>query len=414
MPSKRKLWLILIGLGLAGLLIAAYQGWQYASRAETRLYALDAETGRVQWSTSLGTHNWVSQPVVSDGRVFVDTIPEKSHARALAAFDAATGRPVWTYTPDPTQPVRQIPSPSAAPLANAGVVIDDLSEETFGLFEAATGALRQSFTPASLPAHCQPAALAANRLAVLVRQDDYTHLSLQVFDLQTSALLWQTAIEADIYTDQQPLVIGAGRVFVNNRHQVDAFDLESGQLQFSLAVTPHQLQRGDTQIYVTDYRQLSAFETATGALRWTFSPPPDPPTDFSHLLDGLQADGQTVYISNLNRESRQAWLFALDAADGRERWRQLLADYSSGLLDPSTAFFTLQPAVAAQTVFVINDLQDAPALTALAAADGKELWRFPLYTWTGRSPATDGTRVFLVDRAPRWRNWLSTLNLASS
>jgi outer membrane protein assembly factor BamB len=109
MRLKRNPWLLLLGIGT--LLALIYFGWQFTTQNEVCLFALDAETGRVKWSTSVDT-KWAFTPGAGNGRVFAYAlvpIPKKNgdHSEKntvkLCAFDATTGRQTWEYLVDPKQ-----------------------------------------------------------------------------------------------------------------------------------------------------------------------------------------------------------------------------------------------------------------------------------------------------------------------
>ena len=142
-----------------------------------------------------------------------------------------------------------------------------------------------------------------------------------------------------------------------------------------------------------------AYDVTTGAPGWTFEPPR------RHGLWGLEADAQTVYVLREERDAHQVWLVALDPADGQVRWQKVIRNNSY-------YNYRSRPAVGLESVFVFSTLDHQETLVAFAAADGTEQWRFPLQSSYGDySPVYDGGRVFVRDRAPRWRNWLTALNL---
>lgn len=84
---------------------AAYVG----SSDAARLFAFDAASGRRLWSLDVGGWAW-GRPAVTEKRVFIGAIGAQKytsdHHGAALAVDRATGRPAWRYPADP---------PSAAP-----------------------------------------------------------------------------------------------------------------------------------------------------------------------------------------------------------------------------------------------------------------------------------------------------------
>ena len=82
---------------------AVADGTVYVGSNDTKVYALDAATGRPRWAYTTGayiengsfetTTHAVSGPAVAGGTVYVG-----SYNHNMYALDAATGRPRWTYT----------------------------------------------------------------------------------------------------------------------------------------------------------------------------------------------------------------------------------------------------------------------------------------------------------------------------
>ncbi|MFJ6439961.1 PQQ-binding-like beta-propeller repeat protein [Streptomyces sp. NPDC091649] len=101
----------------------------------------------------------------------------------------------------------------------------------------------------------------------------------------------------------------------------------------------------------------SGGKVASGTLRWSVP-------EFNAPSPASVADG-TVYMGHWGgSSSEEASLRALDASNGRQRWRVTMPDQASGA----------SPVFAGGTVFMAGD----GGLQALDAADGSRRWSFPL------------------------------------
>ena len=82
------------GVGVGG-------GRVYSVTPNALLLALDQRTGRLQWKTSVGNPEFLSEsaaPIYFDGRVFVGSAGSESGARGFeAAYNAKTGKQIWRH-----------------------------------------------------------------------------------------------------------------------------------------------------------------------------------------------------------------------------------------------------------------------------------------------------------------------------
>lgn len=293
MFMKRNRWMIVL-LGLGALLGLVFLAWQFTTQFETRLFALDVETGHVKWSRSVRT-DWTFTPASGNGRVF---------AYALVPLTAQE--------------------------------------------REASGTQRK------------------------------------------------------------------------NTVKLCAFDLQSGAFQFSIQAKSRQLQAAGDTLYINAETSLLAVDAATGVPRWIFSVPA---SDRRPFLFGLQTVGQDTYIIHFFQgqdDGFNAWLLALNAADGHELWqRQLAQELAISRSDIRDQFFDTLPATNQDAFFAhLEDENQNSAVRAFSAVDGSELWHFPLYQRgifdVMASPTTQDKLVFVTDWAPRWRNWLKSLNLGQN
>ncbi|HEX3029594.1 MAG TPA: LysM peptidoglycan-binding domain-containing protein [Clostridia bacterium] len=76
--------------------------WNDTSNPLLQLYSLDPTAGRIQWIAGLGSYAVPSShlPIYSDGKVYLDYEPLGSNnvrQYIIGAFDALTGKRIWTY-----------------------------------------------------------------------------------------------------------------------------------------------------------------------------------------------------------------------------------------------------------------------------------------------------------------------------
>jgi outer membrane protein assembly factor BamB len=431
MFMKRNRWMIVL-LGLGALLGLAFLAWQFATQFETRIFALDAQTGRVKWSTPVRT-SWTFTPSAGNGRVFAYAqVPLTAQEREssgtsrkntikLCAFDASTGRQQWEYVFDQkqfefdSQAIIQDP-----PLVSGNWVVAGLNEKNLAIFDAKSGSLLWYTSNAVSPAKTRAFTIAGDHLIIISQDGSGEKLNLQALDAQSGASVWKTELANveydDIFLDRPAIVANDQLVFVNAHQTVDAFDLQTGTFQFSVPAKSHQLQAVGDALYINTETSLLAVDAPTGALRWTFSVPA---SDRQPFLFGLQTVGQVTYIIHFFQgqdNGFSAWLLALDAVDGHELWRQQLGQ-AKNRTDILDQFFDTLPATNQETFFAhLEDENRNSAVKAFSAVDGRELWRFPLYHRdvfdVMASPTTQDKLVFVTDWAPRWRNWLTSFNLA--
>src|SRR5882757_1390975 len=82
--------------------VAAYEGMLYMGTLDAKLVALDAKTGKVAWEVQIADpekgYSETMAPTVVDGKVLIGTNGGEYGIRGfLKAFDAKTGKLVWTF-----------------------------------------------------------------------------------------------------------------------------------------------------------------------------------------------------------------------------------------------------------------------------------------------------------------------------
>jgi outer membrane protein assembly factor BamB len=181
----------------------------YVAGSEGELYALDASTGTVRWSTPPESSIFNQAPTVAGGRVF--EIRTRSH---LTAYDARTGEQLW----------EQRYATSASLSAADGKLFARL--DAMYALDQATGDV---IWTAPLDTISAGAPAVANGL-LFVPQGS----GLKAFDLETGALVW-TAPAFSIWSP----AVANGVVYASNLNgEWDAFDARDGTQLWSVITVP--------------------------------------------------------------------------------------------------------------------------------------------------------------------------------
>jgi outer membrane protein assembly factor BamB len=292
----------------------------------------------VQWRV-LTEGDVIGSPTVLGQTVYVG-----SGDGRMYALDRATGTRTWVF--DAGNPI-----PSSAAVGG-GAVYFGTRDGAFFAVDAASGKQRWKFATGALMA-------------------------------------WPWGHESgDVYTSSPAFVDGTvffgagdGRVYA-----VDAatgkekwHGQTGGRVRTSPAVDATQVYAGsgDGRVY--------AFDRATGAQKWKFE------TEGVKLFSGdFGYDRRTVQSSPAVANgtvfigARDGWIYAIDAATGKERWR----------FDHKISWINTSPAVVDGVVYAGSS--DAQFVQALDAASGKELWRTTTGT-TWSSPAVAGDVIYVGD-----------------
>jgi outer membrane protein assembly factor BamB len=269
--------------------------------------------------------------------------------------------------------------------------------------DAATGNLRWmvpqewSFLPYLAPAVAASGERVGTLTYTSASTDTYT---LQALDKQTGTVLWQTGVPSfpDELREGSVLVANEEYLFLNGAGAVSAYDFETGDLEYTVlsGASTDQILLTDDALYGVE-SHIAAFDPATGTERWSYQPELEQNAYIQRVVVGAT----TVYALVLSQD-RGGRLLAVDSSIGQALWEQPLAPYLMAVL-------MQRPAVGTDAVFALGMEGEATRLLALSQTDGTPRWHFPMND-ISHSPATDGTRAFVTDIAPRWRNWLAHLN----
>jgi outer membrane protein assembly factor BamB len=202
---------------------------------------------------------------------------------------------------------------------------------------------------------------------------------------------WRFRMSNDVWGTP---VVSHGLLYVTS-FEVHALDVASGRRQFKTREVAWTMALADGRIHASDGPSLFALDAADGAERWR--------TAVDGWVYAVRSDAGTV-VTATRGGGVQAW----DAGSGALRWERSggQAEYES----PDSG-----PAVAGGAVYY----QGGGQLHAVDVRTGAELWSYPLgdpgtagavptrpVVADGRVHLTSGTRVLALDErtgAERWR-----------
>ncbi|WP_323677505.1 PQQ-binding-like beta-propeller repeat protein [Halorubellus sp. PRR65] len=228
----------------------------------------------------------------------------------------------------------------------------------------------------------------------------YTGFDLTAVDAASGESLFET------YTGRTTPAVGDGVAFVGNDDALVAVETDGGDTAWEVAVegtvTAPTLADGSVYVGAVDEYEdgftvgVHAFDADDGSRRWLTE------TDVG-VERPVACDGDRVLAALGGRT-----LVALDAGDGRERWR----------VDGVSRFSA--PTLVDDTVYIVGDGDRENALLALDATDGSVQWSFALGGDGHVSPAVTEDRVYVgttedqamyaVDRADGTRWWRASID----
>ncbi len=228
-------------------------GVVYVSSSDGKMYAFDANTGRVLWTTPTGSYYLGSAPTVANGKVYIG-----SFDHMLYAFDARTGATLWSA---PTG--GRIGS---SPTLVNGVIYIGSDDGKLYAFNASKGA-NFWIVPTGGAIRSSPAVFNG---VVYVGSDDHV---LYAIKAATGATLWTVRTEGRIRSS--PAVVN-GIVYVGSEdHKLYAVKADTGVILWtastgdSIFSSPAVAQN---VVYVgSNDGKLYAFNATGGTLLWTAS-----------------------------------------------------------------------------------------------------------------------------------------------
>ncbi|MFI9049348.1 PQQ-binding-like beta-propeller repeat protein [Streptomyces sp. NPDC053427] len=189
---------------------------------------------------------------------------------------------------------------------------------------------------------------------------------VQAWEAANGELLWETGgLQTDFETDETGPVVHDGTVFVWADARLKALEARTGAERWSYpvgdtascgGVPMRLLPAPDGVVYVVAGARVMALDIARGDVRWHFEAPAvfvSPPA----FAPGPAVTGGGVYLADY-----LGTVYALDAADGRDRWRIA-----------TEARQSTEPVLVAHGAV---HLGSGKALYTLDAVTGTPRWRF--------------------------------------
>src|SRR5512145_1710851 len=420
---RRQIAALLIGLLAIGAAL-----FIVGTPSELRLVALNADNGRVRWAGKLGSRpDALGAPVARNGRVFIsmeiktsksDLYP--SRLWKLVALDTDQGKKLWEFIPDEERfgPLAVTMNRMYVPVATDDSVyvsiIAGRGKTWLAALDADSGSIRWAveglwfppgdfgaFTDLLLEPVRYPMLFADNRRVYALFSDHSepeAPIQLVALDTQTGSAVWQAALAttAENLSGTTPVIIANDQsVIVMVGEQAERYAAEDGKLQ---APTPGGfVSFSGATLYTNSGEVLTATNALTGEQSWAHSWSKD---ILACVL--FNADLQSVYAACLGQsetDGQGSTLIALNAQSGAERWRRPIAEN----------FFTTlaqSPLIGSDKVFIVGGPLSGEIVMALSQADGAQRWTYLIRDGINLV-AVDGKQVYVVDQAPRWRNWLA-------
>lgn len=293
---------------------------------EPRLAALDSASGSEVWSEPFPGERWLTTPAIDEETVYLG-----SYGGTVYALDRYTRAEQWTYD---TGDVLW-----ASPTIADGTVYVGGRDRRVHALDAASGERRWAV---DTEWEVSAGTAVADGIVYVADGDD------NVYALAADSGEERWRFEGSNYIEGAPTV-------------------------------------ADGTVYVGKDR-VHALDAATGKQRWAFESPNLFSTSPAVAGDTVYA-ATTLWPSDIRETGVSPALYAIDTADGSERWS----------LETDAEVFSA-PVVAGGTVYLGAD---DGTVRAVAAADGRERWRFEADTGVAAAPAADDRMVYVASRSGR-------------
>lgn len=244
--------------------------------ATTKLYAINATTGVIEWEQELGDTVCNSSPKVLDNKVIIGNWGGKQYN----AFNATTGSPLWNFTVNGTWSYAQ---GTASYFGGKEVFLTSWAwgapSSLYSVW-VENGTLRWQFDTDRKHSLCGSPTIAGNIVYVASYNFDTTGRSGYIYaiNIRNGTLRWKMAIQE---TDATPTV-AYGMVFVSggyDEHEVIAFNATSGDELWnktdvgywtnSVVVANNTVYAGVPGNGYFDYKGLYALNATNGETIWT-------------------------------------------------------------------------------------------------------------------------------------------------
>lgn len=441
-PNKGIVLLSFLSLGILGF------GWLYLSQAVTSLVTVDAQSGKVLWSTPFDDVAPIRRIITRKGQVYILAAsrkgicgnwcifppPDVPGITEVTAFDAVSGKQLWrvrTRSNNLDWADIQVTENSVLLKTDQLTALDPTSGRT----QWSVPLPPNSPSPYEGAPSFNPNLVVSGDRVALLRVSEMP-------DQRTSRALvetWQktTGKQHQAFTPTSPSVVGLDEASLaatddtillflpGQTPKIFGYAPETGKLKFSITTLVRQgysiqdfyrnlLFSGST-IYQYIYNgpnqgkpviSVEAYDANTGKLRWQMPISDSRCVDFGAVPGGFYFSCyspfsfSTAYLKFLDENTgQQQWMKRFP----EEKWLSLTSNYNSY---PSLTRFhgynvTLDAIVASVQTRVDAERQST-RLVVFAKTDGREVWsgdldKISLY-------GADGDRVFLRTEVPRLSN----------
>jgi hypothetical protein len=444
MPSRfrshrRIIFLSFLSLGVLGL------GWLYLNQAVISLVTVDAQSGKVLWSTPFDDVAPIRRILTRKGQVYILAAtrkeicgnwcifppPDVPGITRVTAFDAVSGKQLWQFKADSNN------------LDWADIQVTEnsvlLKTDKLTALDSTSGQIQWSVPlPPNSPSPYEEAPSFNPNLVVSGDRVALLRVS-EMPDKRTSRALvetWQktTGKQHQAFTPTSPSVIGLNEsslaatdntilLFLPGRTpKIFGYAPETGKLKFSITTLVNQgssmqdfyrnlLFSGST-IYQYVYNGpnrgkpvilVEAYDANTGKLRWQV------PISDSRCVDFGSVPGGFYFSCYSPSSFSTAYLKFLDEKTGQQRWMKRFPDgtrlsliSTDNSYPPLIQFYgygmTLD-AIVASVRRQVDAERESARLEVFAKTDGRELWSGDRYETS--LYGADGDRVFLRTKVPR-------------
>ncbi len=322
-PPYRRLWMMRAGSLLEFPPVIAY-GRLYVSTFRGKLFAIEAETGEVDWEKNLRRITAAS-PTVADGVVYQPLMnaPDEERATArgfLVAFDARTGRERWRFRAGVIE---------SSPLLVDGVLYFGTFDDRLYALEARTKRVRWTYETGD-DVKGGPVFDAGT-----VYFGSYDG-KVYAVDARSAKLRWESEAQGGLRgagNFYATPALAYGRVFIGNTDgKVYAFGARSGRLLWSQTTGGYVYSSAavwNRTVYVGSYdHRLYALDAATGDVKWSFEAN-DRISGAPTVMAGI------VYFATLGGRT-----YGLDARTGKQVWTFPDGRYTPVVADDDRVYLT--------------------------------------------------------------------------
>jgi eukaryotic-like serine/threonine-protein kinase len=344
---------------------------------DSRLYALDARSGRVEWSYRL--HGFIPfSPVQANHMVYVVSDDGVDGGSTLYALDAVSGHEKWAYQTDSDS--------WSSPLVVNGIIYLDSKDGNLYALDALSG---HKLWTRQLGGDFFTSPTVANSMVYVVSDDLVAKEStLYALDAVTGHKKWAYQETNSTLVSSQPTVANGTVYLASSDGTLDALDAVMGHKKWSYRQWSYQMGSFNFSIlmvvngvvYVdggffdgSNYNgYLYALNAQSGDKIWASQNQVIPATP-------VVANG-VAYLLSTNGS-----LYALDAVTGHKEW-----SFQVGKLNPDAP----EPIEVNGIVYVRSP---GGTLHALDAASGREEWSFQVEGFVWLSPTMANGIIYMDD-----------------